>query len=126
MEIGTILKYYRTMHRLTQPKVAEIAGINEKYYGRLERNESVPTLEIVERICGAFDLRMVDIFATDPKVGAKYRLKDKVEEMADGKVVYYCNCCGTTFDEMKQKTISCPNCQCEYDEENEYIERITQ
>lgn len=34
----------------------------------------------------------------------------------------YCNCCGTTFDITDQNNIACPNCGCEYSDENEYIE----
>ena len=33
----------------------------------------------------------------------------------------YCNCCGTEFY-IYSNEIICPQCECEYSEENEYIE----
>lgn len=44
IEIGTLLRYYRKCRSLTQKQIAENAAINEKYYGRIERNESTPTV----------------------------------------------------------------------------------
>lgn len=46
--------------------------------------------------------------------------------MEEKKMKYYCNCCGTEFESPEEKgIIKCPNCGCEYDEENEaYIERF--
>lgn len=42
MNIGKRLKAYREYHQLTQEDLATKAGVNEKYYGRIERNESCP------------------------------------------------------------------------------------
>ena len=53
MNIGNKLKAYRLSFNLTQEELAYKAGINEKYYGRLERNESCPTIEKMEKICKA-------------------------------------------------------------------------
>lgn len=123
MEIGKRLKFFRALYGLTQTEVAEKAGINEKYYGRIERDESVPTLDKVEMLCQAFDIRMIDLFAPLPPL---IRDTDKpTEDPSFERRVYYCNCCGTTFDKEMQEEIHCPNCQCEYDESNDYIEEIT-
>lgn len=59
MEIGRALKYYRALHHLTQSDVAALSGINEKYLGRIERNESVPTIDKLEQLCLAFDAEPV-------------------------------------------------------------------
>ena len=56
MNVGAMLKYYRVLYNLTQSEVAEMSGINEKYLGRIERNESVPTIDKVEQLCMAFDI----------------------------------------------------------------------
>lgn len=45
MNIGKRLKAYREYHQLTQEDLATKAGVNEKYYGRIERNESCPTVD---------------------------------------------------------------------------------
>lgn len=62
MEIGRIIKYYRELNNLTQLQLAEKADINEKYYGRIERDESSPTINKVENICKALDIEMIDLF----------------------------------------------------------------
>lgn len=125
MKIGKILKHYRCLHKLTQTDVAEIAGINEKYYGRLERDESVPTLDRVEMLCQAFDIRVIDLLATDPSSIISTTSENPLDTSLENRTVFYCNCCGTTFDSVAQDTVLCPNCQCEFDEDNDYIEVVT-
>lgn len=34
----------------------------------------------------------------------------------------YCNCCGEYFEILPQCDIVCPNCGCEYSDENNFIE----
>lgn len=41
---------------LTQYELAELSGINEKYYGKIERGESFPTMKIFFYICNALDI----------------------------------------------------------------------
>lgn len=49
------LKYYRMRNGFTQEELAEAANINDKYYGRIERGESSPTLVIFFCLCNALD-----------------------------------------------------------------------
>ena len=49
------LKYYRILYGFTQEELAQAANINEKYYGRIERGESSPTLVIFFCLCNALD-----------------------------------------------------------------------
>ena len=49
------LKYYRIERGFTQEDLAQAANINEKYYGKIERGESSPTLAIFFCICNALD-----------------------------------------------------------------------
>ena len=55
MYIGNKLKAYRLSFNLTQEELAYKAGINEKNYGRLERNKSCPTIDKLEKICIALN-----------------------------------------------------------------------
>lgn len=128
MEIGRILKYYRTVHNLTQSEVAELAGINEKYLGRIERGESVPTIDKIEQLCHAFDIRLSDLLMISPDRLSQNVMDDSsVDHLFQVRVVYYCNCCGCLFGEdeaeIKDDEICCPECGCRYDEDNEYIEK---
>lgn len=56
MNIGDKIRKYRLKNNMTQSELAEKAGINEKYYGKIERNESSPTINIVEKIAKALDV----------------------------------------------------------------------
>lgn len=65
MDVGNSLKAYRLLYNLTQEELAYKAGINEKYYGRLERNESCPTIETLEKICAALNIDIASFFLFD-------------------------------------------------------------
>lgn len=56
------LKKIRKIFKLSQNKMAEISKINEKYYGRLERNESTPTITVLEKICKGFGIEIPVIY----------------------------------------------------------------
>ena len=49
------LRYFRIQRGFTQEDLAHAANINEKYYGRIERGESSPTIAIFFCICNALD-----------------------------------------------------------------------
>lgn len=62
MVIGKYLRYYRQLCKMTQSQIAEKAGINDKYYGELERDESSPTVNTLEKICNAMNIEVKDLF----------------------------------------------------------------
>ena len=128
MEIGRILRYYRALHNLTQSDVAELSGINEKYLGRIERDESVPTIDKVEQLCLAFDIRLSDMLMISPeKTNVRTKLMSEQNEPLMPQTVYYCNCCGCAFhsaiSDSDDDEIRCPECGCIYDPENGFIEK---
>ena len=55
-------KAYREYHQLTQEDLGTKAGVNEKYYGRIERNESCPTVDKLEKICTALGIELSELF----------------------------------------------------------------
>ena len=123
MKIGRNIKYYRELHNLTQSEVAELAGINEKYLGRLERDESVPTIDKVEQLCTAFDIRVGDLLTIHPQKILTVKESKKEDFSLKPYPVYYCNCCGCTFRTDCEEDIECPECGCKYDEDKNYIEK---
>lgn len=62
MDISQRIKIYRKYLGLTQEMLAAKAGINEKYYGRIERGESCPTVDYVIKLCDAMEINMVELF----------------------------------------------------------------
>lgn len=62
MNIGKKLKEYRQYKHMTQEQLADMAEVNEKYYGRIERNESCPTITVLEKLCKALNIGMIEFF----------------------------------------------------------------
>lgn len=121
MNIGIALKYYRKIGKLTQAQVAENADINEKYYGEIERNESSPTVNKLEKISNALGISIQQILAYKPLQEVIIQIENCRKENETGTRKAYCNCCGTEFC-VGLENIVCPQCGCEYSEDNEYIE----
>lgn len=57
-KIGIILKKIRKEKGFTQEELASKASINEKYFGRIERNQNSPTLCKIFMICNALDIKV--------------------------------------------------------------------
>lgn len=70
--VGEKLKIFRLKRGLSQYTLAEKSGINEKYYGKIERNESCPTIEVLNKICKALEIDLLEFFLFD------YREKDNL------------------------------------------------
>jgi len=62
VKLNERIKSFRLYMNLTQDELACRAGINEKYYGRIERGESIPTVEVVEKICNALNINIIELF----------------------------------------------------------------
>lgn len=56
------LRKIRKIFKMTQSKMAEITEINEKYYGRLERNESIPSVTMLNKISKGLEIEIPIIF----------------------------------------------------------------
>lgn len=54
------LKTFRLSLGMTQTQFAEKALVNEKYYGRIERGESSPTLKIIIKIFDGLNIKTSD------------------------------------------------------------------
>lgn len=67
-DIGRRLKHLRTFYKISQSQMAELADIDDKYYGRIERNESTPTISIIEKVCTGLDIPLVQFFMPSSKL----------------------------------------------------------
>ena len=56
------LRKIRKIFKMTQSKMAEITEINEKYYGRLERNESIPSVTMLNKISKGLEIEIPIMF----------------------------------------------------------------
>lgn len=88
MDVGILLKYYRKLRSFTQEELAGEAKINEKYYGRIERGESIPTIEVLFQICEAMSVEAMQVcFALKKQEAYEYLLMDKRDGLLDGDYI---------------------------------------
>lgn len=79
MNIAQRIKIYRKYLGMTQEMLASKAGINEKYYGRIERGESCPTVDYVIKLCDAMEIDVVELFLCEEDMGErKFRRNPRV------------------------------------------------
>ena len=58
IEIGEKIKERRNMLRITQPHLAEIAGISESTLHRIENGKANPTIKVLNRIVDILGLEL--------------------------------------------------------------------
>ena len=60
--VGETIRTRRRRARLSQEKLAEKTNLNRNYIGEIERAEKNITLETLEKIAKALDLRVGELF----------------------------------------------------------------
>lgn len=60
--LGKNIKYHRYRKNLTQEKLAELLGTSPNYVGRLERGQHSPSLEKIDKIAKALDIKAFELF----------------------------------------------------------------
>lgn len=59
------LRIARNDRQLSQEELGLRANVHRTYIGMLEREEYNPTIEMLEKLAAALDLKVVDFFKTD-------------------------------------------------------------
>ena len=57
-EIGSVIKLRRKALKITQPRLAELAGISINSLYKIERGAANPTLDLIEKITGVLGLEL--------------------------------------------------------------------
>jgi y4mF family transcriptional regulator len=57
-DIGKVIRERRKSLRITQPDLAELAGISVNSLYKLERGESNPTVDLIEKVIAVLGLEM--------------------------------------------------------------------
>ena len=60
-EIQNYIRMKREEKNWSQEMLATEAKINSKYYGRIERGESSPTIGVLYKICKVLDIKEIPI-----------------------------------------------------------------
>lgn len=61
------VKYYRKKFRLSQEKLAELAGLSTNYIGDIERTNRKVTIDTIEKISKALNIPPVDLLSMHKK-----------------------------------------------------------
>jgi transcriptional regulator with XRE-family HTH domain len=56
------LRLLRKQKGFTQEELADEAGINRNYVGQIEREEKSPTIDLLEKLVLALDVKPEDLF----------------------------------------------------------------
>lgn len=78
MDIAERIKIYRKYLGMTQETIAAKAGVNEKYYGRIERGESCPTIDFVVKICNAMEIDIIELMLMEVGNGNKQFIRNPI------------------------------------------------
>ena len=62
LPISKKLELLRKKELLTQQKLADLAGIDVKHYGKIERGETKPTIEMLRKLCEVFNISIAEFF----------------------------------------------------------------
>ncbi len=60
---GATLRRYRTEKRLTQKRLADIAGLSQRFIGQIEAGEQSPGLEALIFLAQALDVSVPELLA---------------------------------------------------------------
>ena len=60
--LGKNVKYHRFNKKYTQEHLAEILGVSPNYIGRLERGQHNPSLDKIEKVAKALDVKPYELF----------------------------------------------------------------
>lgn len=63
LKFGKRVKEERIKQKLSQEKLASKAGLHRTYIGMIERAEKNITLENIQKICRALNLKISDFFS---------------------------------------------------------------
>ena len=67
MEIGSRIKKFRKISRLTIKDLSEKVGVTQSYISQLENDKVNPSLGTLKKIANALNLNMIDFFERDRK-----------------------------------------------------------
>jgi transcriptional regulator with XRE-family HTH domain len=65
VKFGQRVRQERTTRKLSQEQLAELAGVHRTYIGMIERGEKNITLENIEKLAKALELKPEELLRTD-------------------------------------------------------------
>lgn len=61
-KVGQGIRHFRKQRKMSQEELAHVAQVHESYMGKIERNEKVCSIEVLDRITGALGISLESFF----------------------------------------------------------------
>jgi transcriptional regulator with XRE-family HTH domain len=81
--LGRRVKELRKKNRLTQERLAEIAGIDVKYLGSIERGTENPTIAILEKLASALRVKIHQIVNFEHELQGERLLRRRISQILE-------------------------------------------
>ncbi len=81
VQIGEQIKYYRTLKGMSQESLALAAGINPAFVGHIERGMKSPTVNTLQKISGALQVSLAELFTPITKEASSGERKAEIEHV---------------------------------------------
>ena len=81
--LGRRIRDLRQKRELTQERLAEAAGMDVKYLGGIERGTENPTIETLEKLAGAFSLKIGQILDFEHEIRGERLLRRRINRVLD-------------------------------------------
>ena len=65
VDVGSRIRYFRHLRKLSQEQLALQAGINPAFLGHLERGLKSPTITTLEKLIRALDISFEELFSNE-------------------------------------------------------------
>ncbi len=78
-QIGKRLRALRKSHKYTQEQVAEKAGINSTYYGRVERGEANISLELLIPLAKSLEVTLSELLDIESEKSKEQMLSEMLQ-----------------------------------------------
>lgn len=92
VDVGSRIRYFRHLRKLSQEQLALQAGINPAFLGHLERGLKSPTITTLDKLTRALDISFEELFADDSSVldpareAAMKRLELLARDLSAGQI----------------------------------------
>ncbi len=86
--IGKNIRKHRQVKKMTIEDLAEAAGLSKNYVAMIERNEKIPSLEVLLKIINALNVSADEILCDVTNVGYKVRtteLANRIERVSQNR-----------------------------------------
>ena len=81
--LGRRIRSLRTVRKLTQQELGEIADINYKFLGEIERGQQNPSFQILVKIAAALEVELPELFRLETEITDRKEILNRIDEIVE-------------------------------------------